>query len=124
MIEEDAGGDGGGYEKRQKMESGEFIPRPAEITVRNCTQLDRGIATAIIDLVVGRLLRNDRPLKKDMGPFQTPGDKVKFEWNCGDSVPLGEMAQVIPKELLGYVIINLDSLKLSCINRVTRFLAD
>ena len=42
-------------EKRQKMDN-KFVPRPAEIKVRNCTRIEQSVKEEILDIVLKRLL--------------------------------------------------------------------
>ena len=86
-------------EKRQKTDNG-FVPRPAEIKVRNCTRIEKSVKEEILYIVVKRLLDRVNPLMEGMGPFQVPKGEVQFGWNCGDTVPLSELAGLVSKELL------------------------
>jgi tRNASer (uridine44-2'-O)-methyltransferase len=103
----DGGGDGhcdGGEEdgkrsKRQKSEK-EFVPRPPEIRVRNCTKLDRELKDTILEIILKRLLQTKRPLSEVMAPFKAPVNKVRLGWNCGDDIALSEMAGCVPQHML------------------------
>ena len=86
-------------EKRQKTDNG-FVPRPAEIKVRNCTRIEKSVKEEILGIVLKRLLERENPLTENMGPFQVPNAEVQFGWNCGDTVPLSELASLVSKELL------------------------
>ena len=86
-------------EKRQKMDN-KFVPRPAEIKVRNCTRIEQSVKEEILDIVLKRLLERRNHLNEDMGPFQVHIKEVQLGWNCGDTVPLSELASLVSKELL------------------------
>ena len=86
-------------EKRLKTNNG-FVPRPAEIKVRNCTRIEQSVKDEILGIVLNRLLDRKNPLTESMGPFQVPNVEVQFGWNCGDIVPLSELAGLVAKELL------------------------
>ena len=77
--------------KRQKTGNG-FVPRPAEIKVRNCTRIPKSVKDEILGIVLKRLLDKRVPLTESMGPFLVRGEDVKLGWNCGDTVPLPELA--------------------------------
>ncbi len=61
-----------------------FEPRPADIVVRNCTQLDRSLIKDIIDVVVKKCLETENLL---------PDSSLR--WNMGGKVLLRDLASLL-----------------------------
>lgn len=72
--------------------SSAFKPRDTIEKVRNCTQIDKGLISSIVDVVVSLLLRKVRRI--DLGE-----DTVKT-WNAGGEIELQEVASTLGSETL------------------------
>lgn len=67
-----------------------FKPRGSVEKVQNCTQVDKTIQQRIIKLIFDHLLLKKRYID----------DFVNSQWNFGGIVALGDLAKIIPVELL------------------------
>ena len=67
-----------------------FVPRPADIKVRNCTRVDRGLTAEIVSMAVDKCLEEENMLETDSG----------MKWNQGRAVPLSDLASLVPPDKL------------------------
>ncbi|KAG4076749.1 hypothetical protein HA402_002036 [Bradysia odoriphaga] len=67
-----------------------FKPRDAVEKVQNCTKVDKNVQQRIVKLIFDHLLSKKRYVD----------DFVNRQWNFGGIVTLGDLAQIIPVELL------------------------
>lgn len=67
-----------------------FKPRDNVEKVKNCTKIDKNVQQTIIKLIFDHLLLKKRYVD----------DFVNNQWNFGGIVALGDLAQIIPVELL------------------------
>ena len=85
--------------KKLKTDEELFSPRPADIAVRNCSQISRSTSEKIVSIVVERCLETKKPLS-DILNSQWEMEPVNLDWNMGRSVSLGELASNISPNLL------------------------
>ncbi|XP_046741159.1 probable tRNA (uracil-O(2)-)-methyltransferase [Diprion similis] len=75
----------------QSLWSADFKPRENVERVRNCTKIDRGLISDIVNLVAEQLL-----CKVRMIDIQSSNEK----WNAGGQIELSEVARLLPQEAL------------------------
>ena len=75
--------------KRAKVTQDTFVPRPADIQVRNCTRVDKGLVAEIVQLAVNKCLEEENFLELEV-----------TKWNQGREVPLGDLAKLVETEKL------------------------
>ncbi|OXU26629.1 hypothetical protein TSAR_012427 [Trichomalopsis sarcophagae] len=72
--------------------SSAFKPRDTVEKVRNCTQIDKGLISSIVDVVVSLLLRKVRRIDLGEDPVKT--------WNAGGEIELQEVAATLGSDIL------------------------
>ncbi len=85
--------------KRLKLQSGQFVPRPAEIAVKNCTQVDKWLQEVIVNKIVKKCLESANPI--GCNNEASIHKNVNEDWNMGVSLPLPEAASLLDKDELG-----------------------
>ena len=82
--------------KKRKLD---FIPRPAEIKVQNCTKIDAEVKNKIVDLIFKACLEHRNPLSNcESDRFLMEPENL--DWNRGGRLSLNETARLIGPDLL------------------------
>jgi len=83
--------------KKPRRDEADFLPRPAQIAVRNCTRLDKDFIHYVIKCIAKLCLSGEpKPVGKTGLPLLFPLSEP--EWNMGRAVSLSEAASSLTSE--------------------------